>query len=154
MKTILERFEAKIDKTSNTTGCWLWAASKKGFYGQFSYKSKNLYAHRVSYEIYKGPIPEGLCVCHSCDNSQCCNPDHLWLGTAKDNAVDRDAKGRFDSGFMCGKHYNQRLSIEEVLCIRRHIAQGLNYQMIMKMFGICSMTYYLIKNNRKSYNFI
>lgn len=77
------------------SGCWEWrgAKSPKG-YGRMSYKGEAQYTHRISYEVHKGPIEEGLCVCHSCDNPICVNPEHLWTGTHLENIQDRDAKGR------------------------------------------------------------
>jgi hypothetical protein len=79
--------------------CWEWTGARFPYgYGHIAGSPKlgeprNLYAHRVAYELGFGPIPKGLFVCHSCDNPPCCNPKHLWLGTALDNARDRDAKG-------------------------------------------------------------
>jgi hypothetical protein len=75
--------------------CWKWKGGKtKGGYGVFALNGKHEYAHRVSYVIHKGPIPDGLFAMHTCDNVECVNPDHLIAGTAADNAHDRDAKGR------------------------------------------------------------
>jgi hypothetical protein len=79
-------------------GCWEWQAARKGpGYGTFR-KTKGgppFNAHRVAYELANGPIPPGMHVCHRCDNPPCCNPAHLFVGTAVDNARDRVAKGRF-----------------------------------------------------------
>ena len=94
-----ERFQDFITKTAS--GCWEWAGTKddRG-YGIIRKSqgardsSKRLAAHRWSYEIHKGEIPYGMLVCHSCDNPPCVNPDHLWLGTHKDNAQDMISKGR------------------------------------------------------------
>ena len=92
-KTIEERFFDNISPGGN--GCWDWSGYiDVGGYGRYTYKSKSLRAHRVSWEIYHGDIPEGLCVLHKCDNRCCVNPDHLFLGTIQDNAIDMCNKGR------------------------------------------------------------
>ncbi len=144
MRTILERFEAKFIKTGT---CWLWTGATGHFgYGRF-YIKKARTASRVSYELYKGEIPKGMLVCHSCDVPACVNPEHLWLGTHKDNTKDMWDKNRF------GVAPPQKITIEEVLCIRRHAEQGLHYAMICKMFDISTVTYYNIKHKRMNYNF-
>ena len=103
MNAIL-RFESKIIKSNS---CWIWSASKdKKGYGNFR-NIKMERAHRFSYETYKGPIPEDMYVCHSCDVPSCVNPDHLWLGTAKDNSQDRDKKGRHNCGNKIKTHCSQ-----------------------------------------------
>lgn len=87
------------------TGCWLWTYRINEWgYGFFSTGSdktktrKKFYAHRYSYELFKGPIPKGLLVCHSCDTPACVNPDHLWVGTDADNNKDCTSKGRNKPG--------------------------------------------------------
>jgi hypothetical protein len=95
----LENFWAKVDKPKDGTGCWLWTGAKQGGrngrYGAFQlgWKTQKR-AHRFSYEIAHGPIPQGMMVCHSCDTPLCVNPAHLFLGSAKDNISDMDAKNR------------------------------------------------------------
>jgi hypothetical protein len=86
-------------------GCWEWTGTVLNTgYGQLGFfrngKRTNHAAHRLSYEINKGPIPRGLFVCHHCDNPRCVRPEHLFLGTAKDNSQDMVAKGRAARPFL------------------------------------------------------
>lgn len=76
-------------------GCWEWAGRRddRG-YGQLGIQGRSFRAHRVFFERFKGPIPEGLCVLHHCDNPPCVNPDHLYAGTQLDNARDRISRKR------------------------------------------------------------
>lgn len=92
----LERLQAKfLKKVRKTKGCWWWTAGESsGGYGSLSFGGKPQKAHRVSFTLFKGPIENGLLVCHSCDNKLCVNPEHLWLGTDKDNTMDSIKKGR------------------------------------------------------------
>ncbi len=100
---ILWRFRDKF-VTEPNSGCWLWTdATFPNGYGRFKVDGKSLKAHRVSYELHNGLIPEGLHVCHTCDVRVCVNPDHLWLGTNQDNVNDRDAKGRQSKGSANGQ---------------------------------------------------
>lgn len=88
-----DRFWAKVDKTH---GCWNWTAStREGGYGRFGIGAHGgILAHRYSYILHNGEIPDGLCVLHHCDNPSCVRPDHLFLGTKADNARDKVSKGR------------------------------------------------------------
>ena len=93
-----ERFEAKF-KVGDKDECWPWLAGRESRgYGTFKVNGKMKKAHRMSYELYKGPLSEGLMVLHSCDNHQCVNPSHLFLGTAKNNTQDMMQKGRHWGG--------------------------------------------------------
>lgn len=92
--TACERIKAniKIDSISN---CWNWTGAKAAHgYGAITYKYKCQRVHRLSYESFIGPILNNLSVLHKCDNKSCCNPDHLFLGTQKDNISDMYRKGR------------------------------------------------------------
>jgi len=97
-----ERFEEKVCPEPNT-GCHLWMAYThfKG-YGYFRFNGMSQRAHRVAYELYVGPIPEGMHVCHTCDVRSCVNPEHLFLGTNADNMKDMREKGRQAKGSSYG----------------------------------------------------
>ncbi len=78
--------------------CWIWTGSLKGKYGWFFFNKRNERAHRVSWMITYGVIPDGLCVLHKCDTPLCVNPRHLFLGTKSDNNLDKCSKGRQAKG--------------------------------------------------------
>lgn len=111
------RFWSKVNKTKS---CWLWEANKAtNGYGMFKHDGKMRLAHRHSYEMNVGKIPDGLCVLHKCDVPACVNPDHLFLGSHKDNAKDKVAKGRHRWGEMRGgTNPAAKLSTDDVLAIR------------------------------------
>jgi hypothetical protein len=94
---------SSIDSEGGLNACWLWLKHKdKDGYGRLRYQTKPFSAHRWSYMHHIGLIPEGMFVCHSCDNPSCCNPLHLWLGTSQENTKDRDNKNRYKPPFPKG----------------------------------------------------
>lgn len=96
LKPVAPRFWARIRKTR---GCWIWTGAKiTAGYGTLNVNGKTAYAHRLSWSIHHGRIPGKLFVLHRCDNPACVRPSHLFLGTAKDNAVDMVKKGRNKHG--------------------------------------------------------
>src|SRR3990167_8748892 len=92
--SVEERFFNKVERIP-WCGCWLWLgyATKDG-HGKFWYRAAMPTAHRVAWQLFKGPIPERMCVLHDCDIACCVNPDHLYIGTNKDNVRDRVIRGR------------------------------------------------------------
>ena len=110
-----DRIEAKSIPVPEC-GCWIWTgATQVRGYGEIISNGKKTSAHRASYTLYKGEIPEGMYVCHKCDTVSCVNPDHLFLGTQRDNIHDMIKKGRSGNG---EHHPNTRLTREDVLYIR------------------------------------
>lgn len=96
LETVAERFWAKVDRSAGADACWPWTSGlTEDGYGQFAGPAgERLRAHRVAYELTHGALPPGLFACHGCDNRPCCNPKHLFAGTAKDNYQDSLVKGR------------------------------------------------------------
>jgi hypothetical protein len=144
------RYHAKVDRRGEDE-CWEWTAARfeKG-YGVFRLGPKQVKAHRFGYELLVGPIPVGLYVCHTCDNPPCQNPKHWFLGTHKDNAVDRERKGRgayktwgpLPPRLKLPRARGERsgvskLTEEKVREIRRLYASGLSQEAIAIQVGMC-----------------
>jgi len=119
-KSSISRFNIKVEIREGSDCHWWVGGKNKDGYGNFWGDGKNIGAHRFAYERSFGLIPEhdshhGWCVCHKCDNRACVNPDHLFLGTNKDNVDDKVSKGRQASGPKAGK---SKLTEDDVRRIR------------------------------------
>lgn len=131
MKSLSERFFSFVEKRDN--GCWIWMGAKqsKG-YGLFTRNYKSHLAHRISWEFTYGFVPEGLVICHRCDTPSCVNPEHLFLGDNKDNALDKMKKGRHVQAYG-----NTKLRLEDVLEIRKLWMSGTLSQLeLADRFGV------------------
>lgn len=170
--TTEERFWAKVDR-SEPAGCWPWlGAPNDSGYGRLRIAGQLVRAHRLSYELAHGPIPDDLVVRHTCDNPSCVNPQHLIIGTVADNAADMVSRDRQATGERHGMHtYPERrpvgakngakrhperlprgehngqavLSVEDVRAIRAaYAAGGIRYADLATRYGVGKMTVCLV----------
>lgn len=141
--------EQKIKKSYiiEANGCWRWIKSfvLTTGYGKLDHKGKTYSAHRESYKIFKGEIPKGKHICHSCDNKWCINPDHLWIGTQKQNIQDMIAKGRKPN--LKGK--NVKYSNELIILIRKLKNEGKTYVQINDLTKVPISTCVAYINGRR-----
>jgi hypothetical protein len=133
-----DKIEAFWEKVQKGDGCWSWTAAKhRDGYGMVNMDTGIRKAHRVAWEVTHGQIPDGMDVCHTCDNPICCNPAHLWLGTHNDNMADRVAKGRTLAG---QKNFHATLTDAQAAEIRRLFkrtsAHRSNIRELAEMFGV------------------
>jgi hypothetical protein len=121
-------------KVGGPTDCWPCRFSKfpSGHVG-FWMEGRTHQAHRAAWLFTNGPIPEGMCVLHRCDNPPCCNPAHLFLGTRIDNVRDRDSKGRQAIG---ARHAHSKLTMEIALEIRAMRATGVTLSSLAAKYGV------------------
>ena len=134
-------------------GCWLFqgAIKKKGLpYGWVGYKKTQMNAHRASWIHANGEIAEGLNVCHKCDVPKCINPEHLFLGTQKENVLDMWSKGRHPRLNLGGeKNRASKLTLEQVREIRFMLSKNIKQQIISEKFKVSQPAISDIKNKRR-----
>lgn len=130
--------ESFWSKVATNDDCWWWmAAVGDDGYGFLSVRAYPVKAHRFSWKLHFGEIPNGMCVCHRCDNKICVRPEHLFLGTTQDNTADRDAKGRQTKG---EHHHDAKLSEDDVRVIRARYKKGCatnGIRALAREFGLC-----------------
>ena len=133
----MDRFWSKVDKSGE---CWEWAGAKHAQgYGVFKLNGQTHLTHRVS-ALMAGiisDISDGAFVCHSCDNTACVNPDHLWRGNHAKNMEDKFKKGRCLKG---SEHACAKLTEDDVRCIRNLLLAGATQNLIARQFGVSETT--------------
>lgn len=137
------RFYSSFNKSDN---CWIWNKSKDSFgYGLFYIGGTYYRAHRYSYELFIGKIPEGKIIMHTCDNPPCINPDHLVPGTLEENNKDKAAKGRQIKGV---DSFSAILDEQKVILIRKLRGEGRSYKELAIEFNVSKHTIYDLCNGR------
>lgn len=144
-RRLADRYWEKVIRRGDDE-CWGWSGFKHVGYGRLRTDTGAVGAHRVSFEIHFGQIPDGLFVCHRCDNPECSNPRHLFLGTSGDNNRDCTAKGRRARG---ERQRSAKLTEDDVRSIRNQWHQGgVTQRQLAKMFGVTPSAIEHVVTNR------
>lgn len=135
LHALIKRFEKYVIKKD---GCWDWKASKISGYGTMWYRGKHMKAHRASWILHNGPIPDEMWVLHSCDNRHCSNPQHLFLGNNSDNMKDMASKHR--TGVRC------KLTLQQVYEIKGLLKLEVPMANIARRYKVSTNAIYEIKH--------
>jgi len=135
---VMDQFMAKVHFEPNS-GCWLWEGSEGDPYGRMMVSGLSAKAHQLSYCLHKGPLVSGLDICHKCDTPGCVNPNHLFLGTRRENGIDAARKGRCRA---------QVLRVGDVKNIRAAIAIGIPQRQLAETYGVTDATICDLKMGR------
>jgi hypothetical protein len=152
-QSIINRFHESYQPVPEC-GCWLWdrATFGRGYGSFFVTKTRpkpwNDKAHRASWIIHNGPIPEGMHVLHKCDVPSCVNPDHLFLGTNADNIADRLRKSRPKTGQRGEENHKAKLKANDIAQIRKLYKAGESARSMALDFGVAISTIYAIAERR------
>jgi len=139
---------------NHDTGCIEWTGALHRGYGRNAFRDEegkwfSKYVHRVAYEEYVEQIPSGMCVCHRCDNPKCINPEHLFLGTNKENTHDKINKGRENYSPVRGEKSGQaKLTEKQVILIKQLYNYGITQKKIASEFGVAPLAIRSIVNGK------
>lgn len=125
--------------TVNEAGCWIYRRAGRS---KVRHDGRDQYVYRVAWQLVNGPIPDGLMACHHCDEPRCCNPEHLFLGTVRDNSRDMVSKGRLKLPGVRGEaHPAAHVSDQAILAAREEWASGLVSQAVLaERLGVTQTT--------------
>jgi hypothetical protein len=144
VKTFEQKTAEFFSRITKTDTCWIWNGIRNpAGYGEYGkWRGRKMLAHRLSYLIHNGALPDGAIVCHTCDNPWCVNPDHLFLGTNGDNTQDALKKGRLPTG---EKSYKAKLKESDVIFIRGY-ANDIPNKILAQRYGVTDAAIYNVRH--------